>query len=219
MKKNVIISLMLISALLAGCTRDPDVRLELESVGRTLRLGDHGILKLSIVGSGVSAITANAEGVMTLDEDNAAFVHQIPVKAEREGTLVFGPYSLQFNGKQLTSKTVSINVLPEWDGAYGTYFHADRKEIALGADFELSSETWSKERDKNSLRIKPSDEFKYKGGSSLGGTRTVAKKEVHYSKRSWIITPSRTGTFRVTKEFFRELPEGIPPPDITITVK
>ena len=219
MNKNMIISLMSIITLLTGCATDSGVRLELEPSVRTLRLGDSSTLKLSIAGSSVSAITADAEGVITRDEDNASFVRLIPIKAVREGRLVFGPYSLQFNGKQLTSEAVSISVLPEWEGTFGTYYHVGKKEIALGTDFELMSETWSKEYDRKKLLIKRGDDFEYKSGPLQGGTRTVAKKKVHYSKRSWLITPNRAGTFRVTKDIFREFPEGTEPPDITITVK
>jgi hypothetical protein len=40
-----------------------------------------------------------------------------------------------------------------------------------------------------------------------------------YSKTSWFITPKKAGAFRVTKEFFRDFPEDIAAPDLTVLVK
>jgi hypothetical protein len=106
-----------------------DPKLELESGLRTLRLGQETTLKMRIAGAPISRLTEASEGVVPENSRVGAFVYEFRFKPQREGKFTFGPYQLSFNGRNLTSNSLSIYVLPPWDGTYGTFFRVDSNNI------------------------------------------------------------------------------------------
>lgn len=218
MKKAMATLLMATLALFHARAADPDLRLEMTSQVHTLRLGEETRLWLKIVGSGVSKITENAEGIESQMKPGE-FVHELTFRPQREGKFTFGPYSLMVDGKQLTSMPVEITVLPQWDETYGTFFSVDRDSIALGEEIELVVETWSKEYEHRDFSLKRTESFTL--GAELSGDGLFALDDdyVHHSRRSWRITPRRGGDFQITKELFKDFPAGIPPPNLTVKVE
>ena len=230
MKKLIIC--LFITSLIAGCATTPSpkpqqsknalessLRLELKSQVRTLRLGQSQRLKLQISGSEVSEITEASEG---LDFDSlrpGAFVYNLNFNPQRKGSFTFGPYSIEVNGQKLESNQVKINVLPQWDGICGTFFRIDTNSIVLGDSVELTMETWTKDAKYISILPKRNESFSVKLGSGGGSTSTSGYDNVRYSNRSYFITPKKTGEFKITKELFREFPEDINAPDLTVMVK
>ena len=183
MKKTIITLLMLTIALLHADASESDLRLELESSIRTVRLGQSTKLKLKIIGSGVYEITEGTEGIEADNMKAGAFVYELEFKPQRNGSFKFGPYSLSVNGQKLTSNQIEINVLPQWDGNYGTFFRVDRDSIVLGEDVELVVETWSKAYDRKSIFLDRSESFvTTSGGSSTSSFRSGKEGSVTYMK-------------------------------------
>ena len=224
--KRTLIALVLTLSVLStpAWAGDSDLRLELESGMRTLRLGQETTLKMRIAGVGISHLTEESEGVVPENPKAGAFVYEFKFKPQREGKFTFGPYQLSFNGQKLTSNPVSIYVLPAWDGTYGTFFRVDSNSIALGEAIELVMETWSEKYEHVSCSLKGND-----GAFALAPTAGVGFSAISstsnggvsqfYSRSAWRITPKKPGEFRITKDLFLNFPESVNPPDITILVK
>jgi hypothetical protein len=197
-----------------------DLRLELESDARTLRVGQDATLKMRIAGAGVGRLVEGSEGVVPDVSNGAAFVYEFKVKPRREGPFVFGPYQISFNGQALTSNTVSIQVLPPWNGVYGTFFRVDSNSITLGQSVELVMETWSEKLDPNSYGLRGSEETFLTGpGSYLSSMTVNGSISACWRQSRWLITPKKAGEFRITKDLFRNFPANVTPPDIAITVR
>jgi hypothetical protein len=220
MKKAIIVALMMTIALLHVSAAESNLRLELESSVRSLRLGQSTKLKLKIIGSGVYEITETTEGINADNIKAGAFVYEFEFKPQKKGSFTFGPYSFSVNGRRLDSNQISINVLSQWDGAYGTFFRVDTNSIVLGEDVELVVETWAKKYDHKSIRLDRKDSFSAAtGGSSSYQSRSGTEGGVTYMKRSWLLSPKKSGEFKISKELFRELPDDIKPPEFSIKVE
>ncbi len=198
---------------------DSDLRLELESNVRTLRLGQETTLRLRIVGPGVRRLTEKSEGVSPKDPAASAFVHELGFKPPREGSFTFGPYQLSFNSQELTSNPVSIFVLPAWDGRYGTFFRIDSNSITLGESIELVMETWSKTYESKHCLLKRDEAFTFTQGAAVMSGTASDKGTWVYARSVWFVTPKKAGEFRITGDLFLSFPEGVEPPDLTVIVK
>jgi hypothetical protein len=198
---------------------DPDLRLELESNFRTVRLGQEATLRLRILGPGISRLTEGSEGISPKNPAGAAFVCELSFKPPREGDFLLGPYQLSFDGRQLTSNLVSLFVLPAWDGRYGTFFRIDRDSITLGESIELVMETWSTTYDSNHCLLKRDEAFTYTPAETFMSGTTSDKGTWVYTRSAWFITPKKAGEFRITRDLFLSLPEKVEPPDLTVLVK
>lgn len=198
---------------------NPDLRLELESNVRTVRLGQEATLRLRIAGPGIRRLTEGSEGISPKNSASGAFVYELGFKPPREGDFTFGPYQLSFNGQQLTSNLVSIFVLPAWDGTYGTFFRADRHSITLGESIELVMETWSTTYEPKHCFLKRDEAFTYTPGEIIMSSTMSDKGTWVYARSAWFVTPKKAGEFRITRDLFLSFPEKVEPPDITVMVK
>jgi hypothetical protein len=174
--------------------------------------------KLKILGPAVHRIVAQTEGVRRDGTGQAAFEYAFECVPDREGTLALGPFTLSMNGQELTSGVAFLEVLPPWDGTFGTFFHVDRDSICAGESFELVVETWASRPAHQSMRLTRSESFVCRMGPSRACGETGGRARLHYSRRSWLITPKTPGPFRVWEALFAEFPEDVPPPDLVVTV-
>ncbi len=198
---------------------DSNLRLELESGVRTLRLGQRSSLRLSIVGTEIGRITEGSEGIDAANAGVGSFVCSLAFVPPREGQFTFGPYQLSFNGQPLASNAVSIFVLPRWDGTFGTFFRTDSGRITLGDKIELSMETWSTTSSFPQCQIKREEAFPSTPGDSFSSVEKAGTdKAVYYSRRLWWLTPKRPGEFKITRDLFETFPEGVVAPDLTVMV-
>ncbi len=198
---------------------DPDLRLELESNVRTVRLGQEATLRLRIAGPEIRRLTEESEGISPKNPASGAFVHELGFKPPREGGFTFGPYRLSFNGQELTSNRVSLFVLPAWDGTYGTFFRTDSNSIALGESIEFVMETWSTTHDPRHCFLKRDEAFTYTQGETIMSGTKSDKGTWAYARSAWFVTPKKAGKFRITRDLFQSFPEKVEPPDITVMVK
>ena len=221
MKNTVLILITTVFALSSvAVEKIQPLQLELESLVRTLRLGQSTQLKLKISGSDVCGITEATEGVVPEHLKKGPFSYQFNFKPQREGSFKLGPYCISMNGQKLTSNQIEINVLPQWEGVYGTIFRTNKKAIKLGEPFELVVERWSFADDRiipNSLK-KDDALFSSKSCGTSISTLYDEGERFYYRKRSWLVTPRTTGEFSITKELFSQFPANTPPPDLKIMV-
>jgi hypothetical protein len=220
MRRTVFASLLW--AVSMGCWAGDEsaFRLELASPARTLRLGQTTQLKLAIIGSGVYAITEGTEGINADNMRAGSFVYQFEFKPQRTGRFVFGPYSLVVNGQKLESNRASVEVLPQWDGKLGTYFRVDATSIVLGEDVELTVESWASTYESRSMNLGRQDSFTWRsGGASSFSSRSDKDGNVCYTKKAWLISPTKAGEFKIDRTVFTDFPQDVTPPDFTITVK
>ena len=221
MRRYSLTILATLIALTCAHADESSLRLELESPVKTLRLGQSKKLKLKISGSDVHQITESSEGIDINHMRAGTFVYEFNFKPQRKGIFTFGPYSVEFNGQKLTSNQIKIDVLPQWEGTYGTCFRVDTNSIELGESIEFVMETWSKDRGGYiSISLNRDESF----SSSMGGGMSSSSFSsddgtVSYRTRSWSVTPKTAGEFRITKELFKEFPDNIQAPDITVQVK
>lgn len=220
--KNTIAA-VLVSFFSWGIRADTPFTLEVKSPVRTLRLGQEVRLKLRIAGSGVNAITRESEGI---DADYAAgdsvFEHEIRFKPQRTGRFTFGPYAIDMNGAKLTSNSISVDVLPQWDGQPGMYFRVDTNAVVLGDEVELTVESWSKKGRPQSvnLSLDRNENFTARSGWGISFSRiTTTDEDMSCSQTSWFICPKKAGIFKIDKNLFKDFPVGTTPPDIAILVK
>ncbi|MBM4029023.1 MAG: hypothetical protein FJ280_27045 [Planctomycetes bacterium] len=214
--RRVLVLLVPVTLTWAG---DSDLKLELESNVRTLRLGQESTLKLRIAGPGIGRLTEPSEDLGPKDPAAGAFVYELKFKPQREGDFTFGPYQLSFNGRLLTLNLVSIFVLPAWDGTYGTFFRVDRDSITLGESIELVIEKWSTAYEPKRYLFTRDETFTFTTGEFLSHRTSSDKGTLVHMRSSWLITPKQAGVFRITRDLFQSFPEGVVPPDITVTVR
>lgn len=212
------IVLVLILSTLAW-SGESDLKLELESSVRTLRLGQKTTLRLRIAGAGVRRLTEHSEGIDSSNSKVSSFVYEFGFEPQREGPFTFGPYLLSFNTQPLTSNPLSIFVLPRWDGRYGTFFRIDSNSVTLGESIELVMETWSTQYEVRRCLLKREEAFTYTIGESTTSAVTSGKDTQVYSRLSWFITPKQPGEFKITRDLFESFPEGVTAPNLTVTVK
>lgn len=218
--RRLFLTLLAITITLACAqAEESNLCLELESPTTSLRLGESQKLKLKVSGSDIYDIIKMSEGIDTSNIRTAAFVYEFEFKPQREGSFTFGPYTIEMNGKKLTSNKVGINVCPPWDGSFGTFFRVNKDSISLGESVELIMETWSKNHARISVILDRNESF----SSTMGPMNSSAKMSngsmTTYLTRSWVITPKESGEFKIAKELFREFSEGIQPPNFTIKVE
>jgi len=212
--------LVMVTLMSKASAAESNLRLELESSVRSLRLGQSTKLKIKVIGSGVYEITEKTEGIEADNMRAGAFVYEFEFKPQRLGTFSFGPYALSMNGQKMNSNRVTINVLPQWDGTYGTFFRVDTNSIVLGENIELVAETWSKIYDRNFISLDRKETFvTQQGRSNISSRHSGNGGTVVYNCNSWFITPKQAGEFKISRDIFRRLPEDIKPPDFIIMVK
>jgi hypothetical protein len=198
---------------------DPDLRLELESNVRTLRLGQEGTLRLRIAGPGIRRLMENSEGISPKNSAGGAFVYELAFKPPREGDFTLGPYQLSFNDQKLTSNRVSLFVLPAWDGRYGTLFRTDSNSITLGESIEFVIETWTPTYEPKRCLLKRNEAFTSVPGETIMSSTVSDKSTRAYVRSVWFITPKQAGEFRITGDLFQNFPEKVEPPNITVIVR
>ena len=125
---------------------------------------------------------------------------------------------MSINGTKVTSNTVTIHVLPEWNGEFGTFFRVHAKEIKLGDEIELVVETWSDGQSSPSLSLKWDKAYSQRIGSTAFRTNSDNGKMTRMASKRYFITPKEAGTFTISKDLFREVPDGITVPEINVTV-
>ena len=194
---------------------DSGLSFRLEADLTTLRLGQDEQLKLILVGQGVDQIIAGTEGLNYPETGPGSFTRTLEFKPQREGSFTFGPYTVTINGQKLTSNTLHIEVLPRWDGTFGTFFRVDKSQIGLGESFQLVIETWKKEQDHT-----PFPGLRRDAGfaRSLGTSRYGGSASSSYERVVWIITPRKPGAFKINSALFEKFPADVDPPDLTVEV-
>lgn len=100
MKKPIIVFLVIVTLMSKASVAELNLRLELESSVRSLRLGQSTKFKLKVVGSGVYEITEKTEGIEADNMRTGAFVYEFEFKPQRLGAFSFGPYALSMNGQK-----------------------------------------------------------------------------------------------------------------------
>jgi hypothetical protein len=219
---NIIFLLAFFCFVSCANEKKKEISLSLEptSKTRTLRVGQSIAVELKIVGPYIGDITKNLEGLYFTPLNAPKFVHEFHYKPQKKGDFILGPYSLTFNGKPLTSNSISIKVLPEWDGNHCTLFRVDRDEISLGENIEFVMETWSQKRKRIKIIRAPDNEFtSIQTGYTRSSMHIKNGQETHYAMKSWIITPKSKGEFLISKDLFREFPDEIELPQPKIHVK
>jgi hypothetical protein len=200
------------------------VTFSVESRVKTVRVGDHISLTLKVEGSDITNIVARAtDGAEFLNPGTGAFQYNCDFTAKKEGKCVFGPYVVSFNGQTLSSRPLTVRVLPKWTGEYGTFFRIDQTNITLGEEVELVQETWGQRREEYSAthaRMKrPNADFDNSYGPSQNSFSVSKGATNCYNRQTWLLKPKRAGVFKITKELFEELPDGVAPPDFAVTVE
>lgn len=196
-----------------------DLKLELESERRSVRVGDSVGISLRIVGPGLRKMLRNADGLPLDGFQDDAFVYHFRVRPAREGVFAVGPYSLLFNGQSLQSNGASLTVLPEWEGRCGTFFRVDRSTISLGESFELVAETWSKDAALPPLSLKSDGRFNTDRSFTMNAQQVEERRWTTYACWSWEITPTEAGDFLIDGSLFRDLPETVEPPKLVVHVQ
>ena len=210
-----------VAMLMPVWAETPSFHMELNSPVKTLRIGQSARLNLNISGRGVYEITSATEGINTNSATQSSFTHNFSFKPQTTGNHTLGPYTVSLNGQKLTSNQIEIYVLPEYNGDNGTFFRVDRNSITLGEPVELVMETWANERTPfKHIFIKQSQSFSSQSGGTLSTIKSSSNKITsHYWKISWLIYPTESGDFQITKDLFQELPEDIEAPNFTIKVE
>jgi len=213
------VSLLTVSLAFA----DTGLTFSVESSVKTVRVGDQIDLTLKISGSAITNLAVAPSGVEFWNPGTGAFDYNCHFTARKEGSYTFGPYTLAFNGQSLTSGTVAVQVLPKWNGEYGTLFRVDRDKIILGEKVELAQETWSPRRMEYSAAHaslkRLGGDFESSGGPSLSSFSMSKGVTNCYERQTWMLKPKKAGVFKINKELFESLPEGVTPPDLAVTVE
>ncbi len=230
MNRILVTLFALVVALSPSCAsrRQDDIRLEITSNARTLRIMDSTNVQMRIVGPAVRKMIRDCKEIVSIDSFDESgdffkepdFLFEFSFEPEKLGANTIGPYTLSFNGHELTSNEISIQVLPRWEGKLGTFFRVDRDTITLGEDVEFVMETWSRER--YDYNYTP----KYEGGfhcyfesSSHREALEDSDGSIHYARELWHIIPENAGQFRITKDTFARFPDNVDPPNLTVMVK
>lgn len=221
MKKGITTILSVCFAICTVNADSPDLQLKLQSRFHTLRIGQFKDLELHLSGNKIDDITKGSEGISNWKKNG--FVYKFRFQPEKEGMLEVGPYSIDLDGKKITSNSIDVEVLPKWEGKYGTFFRTHTNSITLGQDFEFVIETWSTNKidySSMSASFQDDDSFSAKGIGSYSSANISTKEPSYYYKaQSFLITPKNEGEFRVTKDLFRKYPVDLESPNISITVK
>lgn len=192
--------------------------LHLESKAKSIRLGESTQLKLRLAGTDIDTITsgfAKREGALNTKSE---FVHSSTFRPEKQGAHTFGPFSMSINGTKVNSNTVTIQVLPEWNGEFGTFFRVHASEIELGDEIELVVETWSEGQSSPSLSLKWDKAYSQRIGGTAFRTNSDNGKMTRMASKRYFITPKEAGTFTISEELFQKVPDGIAVPRINVTV-
>ena len=223
MKRRLTVVCALALLNLGAACGTTGLTLNVESGVKTVRVGDRVTVTLSITGAAVTNIVGATQGARLEDMGNGGFRYDCQFVAQEEGDCVFGPYTVSFNGQSLTSQPLTVHVLGKWSGTTGALFRIDRNRIALGEEVELVQETWSQKRLEYSAshaRVKRApDAYEWHMGPSSMSVSTSQGSTNFSDRQTWLFKPKNRGVFRITKDVFEVLPEGVPPPDLTVTVE
>ena len=219
MKSFVTSAITMAIALNLSSACADEIRLSLESSDRAPRVGDQITLELKLLGSAVRDIAKGTEGVVPDIMAVPAFVYRFKVSPKHAGNVSYGPYSLAVSGQKLTSNLLSIDVLPQWGGEYGTLFRVERTSVSLGEDVVLIAETWAKTSIEKTFELAWNDNsFDRVTSSSSCSSHSGPGGEVNYEKQSWVLRPKQVGEFKITRDLFTEFPDAAKPPSISVMV-
>ena len=210
-------SCLLLAGLLARA-EDEKLVLTLESKAKSIRLGESTELELKLTGTEISKVTRGM--VKQTDALNKAseFVHNSTFRPDKEGAHTFGPFSMSINGAKVSSNTITVHVLPKWNGEFGTFFRVHAEEIKLGEEIELVVETWSDGKATPSLSLKWDKAYSQRIGSTTFRTNSDNGKMTRMASKRYFITPKKAGTFTINKDIFSKVPDGITVPEINVAV-
>ena len=200
------------------------ITFSVESRVKTVRVGDQISLTLKVEGSDITNIVGRAtDQAEFLNPGTGAFQYNCDFTAKKEGKCVFGPYVVSFNGQTLTSRPLTVRILPKWTGEYGTFFRIAQTNIVLGEEVELVQETWGQRRVDYSAthaRMKrPHADFDSSYGLSQNSVFVSQGAINCFDRQTWLLKPKKAGVFKITKELFEALPDGVAPPDFAVTVE
>ncbi len=222
MKRVITLFLLVVlsTAFYVEKSEEDGLSLELMSNVRAPRVGQRVIIELKIIGQAIAGIITDTNDIESISPNKPEFVYKYLLQPKNEGDTVLGPYSLSFNGEYLESNSLILKVLPEWDGGYGTIFRVDCNEIYLGESFELVMETWSDKYMNNNISVLSNPELATIEARFSGSQTSIKDGETsYYFYQNWIITPKSRGEFLITKDFFRDFPDDIEPPQLKVHVK
>ena len=223
--KSISIAICIITMLrVSTASASTGVTFTVESRVKTVRVGDHISLTLKLQGSDLTnIINRAAAGAEFLNPGTGVFQYKCDFTAKKEGACVFGPYMVSFNGQTLTSQPLTVRILPKWNGEYGTFFRIDRNKVILGEEVELVQETWSQKRMEYSTthaRMKRLNiDYENAFGPSLNSFSVSQGVTNCYDRQTWLLKPKKSGVFKITKDLFDSLPDGVTPPDFAVTVE
>lgn len=161
-------------------------------------------INLQLVIEGVNKdIIKNNEGYEIISDGE--FVYKFIIVPEKEGNLILGPYSLEFNGQNLTSNNLSL------------YIKAKQKseEIRVVSPKEAKKNTVIKiELISNHdflkvLKVKESADYSFKSsGSSTNKSYINGKVTNKYSVRFTFVF-NKTGIYKFDESMFYGIPEEL----------
>jgi hypothetical protein len=217
MKTYRLFFLFLLAGTTFGVPLEPPFDLKLESMSKSVRVGEPVRLRLKITGEGVHAITQNTPGI--LRQKTPSFNYPFEVSTEKEGVLVFGPYKMSVNGHILLSNRVVVRVLPkEQIKKLGTFFRVDKTSVPVGGEIEFTVETWSASFQRNPIRFIRSTAFSARPGATSLNSESGPHGMMVHKTQTWIITPKKAGDLRISRDLFEQFPENLDPPNILIQV-
>lgn len=194
---------------------------------RTVRLGDQVTLTFQLTGDALTNIVSSTENAQLNSWDGEGLHSRYTFVPQKEGECRFGPYTISFNGETFSSKPLIVQVLPKWNGEYGTFFRIDHNTLALGDRIEFVQEIWSPKRLED---VNPQIKLKSANNDyeiSIGRSATsfslsfdkTGRQTNFYHRNTWFIQPKRSGVFKINADLFKSLPDGVKPPDFSVTVK
>jgi hypothetical protein len=189
--------------------KEASIEFEITSPHRMMRIGDESKIKLSLFIPEFERLLKQTEGINLEEMEPSAFVYEASFKAQHKGPLTFGPYSITYNGQKIKSNQLVVQVLPEWDGTFGTLFHVDRESINLGEDIELLVETWRETNRTSVIDLKNNEAFSITSRRSSSSLTSQGNSKVFYNRIAWRISPKKAGELVIDKDMFRNIPKDV----------
>jgi hypothetical protein len=179
----------------------------------TLQSNDIELLNNKIV------VDLEGENLGTNSRNNTGigFINQVNVKATTSGKFTLGPYKLKIGNCELVSNTIDIIVYekPEVVSPEFSYSlskielkKSEEKEFFITTNFELEVNKDIKNQG-----------FDFFRESTSMNTSIVSGFFKRTNKYSFKIVAKKTGTYRITKEYFKYLPENLEFKELELEIK
>lgn len=152
-----------------------------------------------------------------INTNGAEFLKQVNVKANKSGKFTLGPYKLKIGNCELVSNTIDIIVHEKPEVVSPEFSYSlqkielnkfEEKDFFITTNFELE---FNKDIKNQGFEIYP--------GSISMNTSIVSGFLKRTNKYNFKIVAKRAGTFRITKEYFNNLPENLEFKELELEIK